>query len=261
MITKKEAKEQKIKIYKDWRRAKKGNHILTTDGMVLKVLGRKEIKDKRNIKPTIYLQTEIGIIPTSISGIYAKRVPENVVGQKNYKKGHLMTVFVEDLMKYGTLNKFGDYDVNSIVDSYQSVYQDNNDNTALMRGRNILKRDWVKQRMSEKLKGEFQNLKIDEEFLAKEYIKLIKGKKTPKAVVKSTLDKIKEILEYKKEGEGQKGQELFLGLDIKPMRKLLAVLQKLKAEGKIVDGKIIDADFKDIVKEVTPLLLKDKETK
>ncbi len=82
--------------------------------MVLKILSRTNISHGRARKPTVYLETELGNIPTTTKVVYGKRVPHNRIGQKNIKGSHLQVVFVEDLIRHGKLTKIGEFSPNSI---------------------------------------------------------------------------------------------------------------------------------------------------
>lgn len=261
MLTEKEAKSKGIKIKEKWRYADVGDHILTSDKMVLEVLRITSYKNSRDRKPTTILHTEIGIVPTTISAIYAKRVPKNKLGDKNIRKSHLAMVFVNDLIKYGKLTKLGSFTVESRIDSYKSVFADNNDSNALLRANRILKKDWVQKEMSKTIKEEFKDLKITEKWFANQYFNLAVAKKTPAVVKKMMLEKINDWMGFEKEIEKDPELErLILNMgnirNLEPIRKFIALVN-----GRRMEGKPIDAEFIDILIDTIPKELQKGEPK
>ena len=255
MITEKQALEQGIKIREDWRKSDIGDHILTTDGMVLEVQRITSYKNSRDRKSTTLLHTEIGVVPTTIRAIYAKRVPKNKQGDRQIRKSHLMMMFINDLIKYGKLTKLGSFTVESRIDSYKSVFAENNDNNALFRANRILKKDWVQKEMSKTIKEEFKDLEVNEKWFAKQYYDLATGSKTPAVVRKQMLEKMNEWMGFEKEIEKDPELEsLMISMgDIKnlaPYRKIMAMIKGRKIEGKPIDAEFVEIIINSIPKEI-----------
>ena len=261
LMNEEDAKKKGIKIREDWRNAEKGDFILTIDGIVLEIQDRTEKKRTRDRKPTVHFHTEIGKFPNTISCVYGKRVPFNKDSDINVGL-HLQKVFVEDIKLTGELGKSGRYKPESIINSYKSVYSDNNDVTALMRGRAILKKDWVKTYMSKQLKQAFEDEGYNNEKIAKQYVEFIEDDKIPASVRQRCLDVAREAVNLPDDAKSDDIKFLFSAEEqkkLKPIGLMMALFSSYEAQGKIVDGEFVD--IKEWNKDMTQLLLKSKKEK
>ena len=246
LMREEDAKKKGIKIREDWRNAKKGEFILTIDGIVLEILDRTKDSQSRDRKPTIYLHTDIGKFPTTISCVYARRVPFNEDSDINVGS-HLNKVFVEDLKLYGKLGPNGQFTPESIIKSYKSVYAENNDVTALMRGRNILKKEWVKKYMSKQLKKSFLDQDWNTDKLAKKYIEFIESNKIPATVRKQCLDVMRESFDVPDDAPDETLKLLFSKEDqkkLEPIVQILALYKSWEAQDKIMDAEFVEEVIK-----------------
>ncbi|KKN77000.1 hypothetical protein LCGC14_0364920 [marine sediment metagenome] len=258
-----DAKKKGIKIREDWRNAEKGDFILTIDGVVLEILDRIEVNRYRDRKPTIQFNTIIGKFPNSISCVYAKRVPFNEDSDMLVGVSHLRQVFIEDLKCTGELGENGKFKPESIIKSYKSVFSDNNDVTALMRGRSILKSSKARKYMSKQLKQAFEDEGYDNEKIAKQYVQWIESDKIPATVREKCLAVAREAVNVKDKDDDEEVLKRLLSTEdikaLKPISQLMALFRSYQAQGKIVDGEF--TDITEWNKESTQLLLKGKKEK
>ena len=71
VYTEREAKELELKPIEDWRKAKKGDWIVTHDEKVIEVYGRRTEKHASSIKEYCYIRTGYGEHGTHKNNIYA----------------------------------------------------------------------------------------------------------------------------------------------------------------------------------------------
>jgi len=249
LMNEEDAKKKGIKIREDWRNAKKGDFILTIDGIVLEILDVTKDSQSRDRKPTIHLHTDIGKFPTTISCVYAKRVPFNEDSDITVGT-HLNKVFVEDLKLYGKLGPNGRFTPESIIKSYKSVYADNNDVTALMRGRRILKKEWVRKYMSKQLKQSFLDKEWNTDRLAEKYIEFIESKKIPATVRKQCMDVMKDAFDVPDDAPDEELKLLFSMEDQKKLEPIIQIVALFKSWE--AQDKITDAEFAEEVKRLLP---------
>lgn len=237
LIDKEEALKRGIEIREDWRNVEKGDFICTIDGVVLEILKTSEKKHYNGQKPTKHIHTEIGRFPVTIRCVYAKRIPLNDDGNLLGSR-HLRTVFVQEMCESGIIGANGKFTPQSIIENYMTIYSDNNEVNALIRGRKILKLKHVRKYMSINMKEAFETLNWDIDKVAGEYIALYEGKKVSAIVKKQILDKINESLDIKMPDDPKQFPNLLKGVEPKKLKKasiMLAMLDSYEAQGKIID--------------------------
>ena len=268
-----EAADLGIKYRTDWRNAEVGDWILTDDDKVVQVMVRRSHGEKRQKKPTIYIGTGYGQIPTSYGKIYAKIVPQARLDapKLNVRATTKQKDFVEDLAITGEIGPSGTFTPDSVINSYRATYEDNNDNQALLRGRAILKRKWVKQFMSKKMNEQFEKLDWDDKKVAKEYIAMYGSSDVPASVRKQILDRISHLkghdIEEKVKEPGAE-MDFFITAGEKqlmlPLRKILAFWKGWLAEGKPINAEFMDvlqSEVGEDIKQLKPKEEKDVEKK
>ena len=189
-----------IKFTEDWRNAKKGNWILTSDNKVLQVLGRRETKKKSHKKPIIFIRIGYGEVPTYKSAIYAREYSDwhwdnghryDLI--KDVKPTLKQSMFIDELIRLGDIDSKGMWSYDSIVSAYQTVYKDNNPTSSLQRGLHILKKKRVKEHMSKLMKDKFDDIGVTDEYVADKYKNFIEDKKISAGVRLNALNKVSEL--------------------------------------------------------------------
>ena len=195
-----ESKVLGIKYRKDWRNASKGNWIITSDNKVLQVLGRRETKKKSHKKPIIFIRIGYGEVPTYKSGIYAREYSDwhwdnghryDLI--KDVKPTLKQSMFIDELIKLGDIDKKGMWSYESIVSAYQTTYKDNNPTSSLQRGLHILKKKSVKEHMSKLMKDKFDDIGVTDDYVAVKYKNFIEDKKISAGVRLNALNKVSEL--------------------------------------------------------------------
>lgn len=231
VFTAKEAKILSIKYTEDWRNARKGDWILTSDDKVLQVLKRREENKSDRKKPVVYIRTGYGEVPTYKPNIYAYKYNDYWEKDWNYdlvrdvKPTVMQTEFVRKLAKFGEFDEVGEFTQDSIVKAYQSIYSDNNPTMSLKRGRAILKKKSVRNIMSEFMKDKFDNIGVDDDYIADTYKEFIENSKMPANVRLNALNRVSTL-----RGHDDKRIEQLEGSTIIAMsdgdKKLLAEVRK-----------------------------------
>ena len=195
----KEAKILGIKYKEDWRNAKKGDWILTSDDKVLQVLScRQENKSDRK-KPVIYIRTGYGEVPTYKQSIHAYKNKayweqgENYNLVRNVKPTIMQTEFARKLIKHGKFDEVGEFTQESILNAYQSVYNDNNPTMSIIRGRAILKKKSVRKLMTELMKDKFDNIGVDDNYIATNLKKFVENEKITPNVRLNALNRVSTL--------------------------------------------------------------------
>ena len=184
----------------DWRNAKKGDWILTSDDKVLQVLNRRKTNKKSHKKPIIYIRTGYGEVPTYKSSIYAREYKDwhwenghRYELVKDIKPTLKQSMFIDKLIELGDIDAKGMWSYESIVTSYQSIYRDNNPTTSLQRGLHILKKKKVKEHMSKLMKDKFEDIGVTDEYVAVKYKTFIEDDDISASVRLNALNKVSEL--------------------------------------------------------------------
>ena len=230
-FTVEEAKILGIKYKEDWRNADKGDWILTSDDKVLQVLKKRQENKSDRKKPIVYIRTGYGEVPTYKSNIYAYKYNDYWENDWDYdlvrdvKPTVMQTEFVRKLTKFGALDEVGEFTQDSIVKAYQSIYSDNKPTMSLKRGRAILKKKSVRNIMSEFMKDKFDNIGVDDDYIADTYKEFIENSKMPANVRLNALNRVSTL-----RGHDDKRIEQLEGSTIIAMsdgdKKLLAEVRK-----------------------------------
>jgi len=230
-FTVEEAKILGIKYKEDWRNASKGDWILTSDDKVLQVLKKRQENKSDRKKPVIYIRTGYGEVPTYKPNIYAYKYNDYWENDWDYdlvrdvKPTVMQTEFVRKLTKFGEFDEVGEFTQDSIVKAYQSIYSDNNPTMSLKRGRAILKKKSVRNIMSEFMKDKFDNIGVDDDYIADTYKEFIENSKMPANVRLNALNRVSTL-----RGHDDKRIEQLEGSTIIAMsdgdKKLLAEVRK-----------------------------------
>ena len=166
-----EAEEKSIKYLVDWRSANKGDWILTDDGKVVEVLGRRDHCSKAK-KPIYLIRTGYGETPTYRKKIFARKAWDydrdkyNMSIKFRVKPTTLQAAFLNCLIENFALGQNGMWKPSELIEAYMHIYQDNNPSQALQRDLWILKKDTVKEKLSLLLKDKLEKVGINDEYVA-----------------------------------------------------------------------------------------------
>lgn len=278
----KEAYALGIKFLKNWRQAKKGDWILTKDGKVIQILNRTEKSRPDRKKAVVILLTGYGQRATTRAGIYAER-------QRGYRFDkellHVKTTILDQqffkllLEYYKPGRKFRRTE---IIECYFAVFEENNPNTAYIRGTAKIKKKWGAY-MSREIGKIFEHEGMTKQEMAKEWMGLLDESKTGVNIGKDKFEKIysswkpsekiairKEISLmigfYDKDKDEDSGDNiLMLHPDYAAFLDTLGVLRSLidGKLGEVVDGKVIvDAKFIDLLNDtISDAITKGTESK
>ncbi len=200
IFTIKDAKELGIKYRDDWRNAKKGDWILTSDKKVVQVESRTKINAKIK-KPIYFIRTGFGPTPTYKHNIYAKKIKD--YGKDVYLKGSmvrkvkptaLQEAFLSYLVTKCTPDKKGMWIASDLIQAYMSVYSDNNPTQALRRAYWILNKEKSKEFISMAIKDTLEDVGIDDNFVASKLKDFISDKTAPHSVRLTALKQASELL-------------------------------------------------------------------
>ena len=238
VYTLKEAKELGIEPIKNWRDGKEGDWITTFDEKVLQVISRRTKKEKGR-KPVDIIRIGYGEVPCYKKHIYAFKYPDNNYDSmhrysliRDLKPTALQVEFATKLAKHGKLDKQGDFTKESVVETYQTVYSDNNPNTSLNRARTILSKKSVRRMMSELMKDRLEAIGVDDDYIANEYKEFLENKKIPPNVRLNALNRVSAL-----RGHDDKKIESLEGSTMIQLedgdKKLLAVARKMLSADEI----------------------------
>jgi len=180
----------------DWRKAKVGEFILTTDKKVIEVLDRITEKPRHARKGTDYLITGFGRHPVSKNSIFASKVQDKKGQRVDVRQTAKQKIFADYLIKYGNSNEYGMWDAESIIQAYQAVYSDNNSTNSLKRGLSILHKQHIQTHIAIKMNIRpilIENA-IDDEYIINGYKALLEGSDVPHATKLNTLNRLSTLL-------------------------------------------------------------------
>ena len=233
-----EAEELGIKPVEKWREAQVDDWVYTCDEKVLQVIGRRT-ENKKGRKPVDIIRIGYGEVPCYKKHIYAHKYPDynydnmfeyNLV--RDLKPTSLQADFARKLAKHGKLDKQNDFTKESLIETYQTVYEDNNPNTSLKRARRILTKKSVRRMMSELMKDRLESIGLDDDYIAAEYKEFIDNKKIPQNVRLNALNRVSAL-----RGHDDKKVESLEGSTMIQLedgdKKLLAVARKMLSADEI----------------------------
>lgn len=251
-----EAEELGINPIKKWREAQVDDWVETCDEKVLQVIGRRT-ENKKGRKPVDIIRIGYGEVPCYKKHIYAHQYPDynydnmfeyNLV--RDLKPTSLQADFARKLAKHGKLDKQNDFTKESLIDTYQTVYEDNNPNTSLKRARRILTKKSVRRMMSELMKDRLENVGLDDDYIAAEYKEFIDNKKIPPNVRLNALNRVSTL-----RGHDDKKVESLEGSTMIQLedgdKKLLAVARKMLSADEI-DKFLEQGEINGINKQQSP---------
>ncbi len=238
VYTLEEAKELGITPVDNWRKAQVDDWIQTFDEKVIKVIGRRT-ENKKGRKPLDIIRIGYGEVPCYKKHVYAFKYPDynydnmheyNLV--RDLKPTALQSEFVRKLIKHGEFDEQGDFTKESVIETYQTVYQENNPNTSLKRARTILTKKSVRRMMSELMKDRLESVGLDDDYIANEYKEFIENKKIPPNVRLNALNRVSAL-----RGHDDKKVESLEGSTMIQLedgdKKLLAVARKMLSADEI----------------------------
>lgn len=215
-----EANELQITFSTDWRNAQKGDWIETSDHKVIQVLDRiigKTYQGKSQLKPrkvSDMIVTGYGKTPTHFKRIIARKCGPRRDGQDPILEmtgTDMQKEFVDRLVNYGEIAPDGMFSSNSIINTYMSVYSQNNPKSALLRGRGILKQKWAKTIMSEKIKDKLSAAGLSDDWVVEQYKNLGENAETPAATRLNAVNRVSELLGHNaKKIEGEQKMVIML---------------------------------------------------
>ena len=144
----------------------------------------------------------------------------------------LQSEFIRKLAKNGELDEQSDFTKESVVETYQTVYRENNPSAALNRARVILNKKSVRRMMGELMKDRLGAIGVDDDFIAKEYKDFLENKKIPPNVRLNALNRVSAL-----RGHDDKRIESLEGSTMIQLeegdKKLLAVARKVLSADEI----------------------------
>lgn len=222
----------------NWRNGGKGDWIKTADGKVMQVYGRTEKNTNTSKKPIIYIRTGYGVRPTYKKHIYASK--QRDWHEDHYYKGRglvnnvkpteLQKAFVDNLTKCGSVNEHGMWTASSIVDAYRTVYSDNNPTQALRRGMALLKRDYIRRRISMNMRDKFVDSGLDDDWVVEKYRSLSENVETPAATRLNAVNKVSELLGHNAKERTEEHTEGFIALSDGQIKHLAGIRKKFIEE-------------------------------
>ena len=175
-----EAMKKGINALFDWRKAEKGDWVVTGDGKVMEIIGRRKKHPKTNKKPFYLLRSGFGEHPTYKKNIYASKQIDyddrSYHGKKlltNVKPTALQNAFVDKLCMNHEVDRNGQFSSEDIISAYMGTFMENNPTQALRRGMNLIKREYVRERISMNLRDKFIEQGMDDEWIVSQYKELI----------------------------------------------------------------------------------------
>ena len=174
--------------------------------------------------------------------MYARKLPDwewdtrykkNLI--RNVKPTALQSAFIQQLVDHFEPNERGIWKVHDLIDAYMSVYCDNNPSSSLRRAMAILRKDSVKQVMSEQMKDRFLNIGVDDDYVANKYKNFIEDAGSPANTRLQALNRVSEILGHVKKEERNTEQTVVMLTE--GDKKLLAQHKKQLPDDKLSNGK------------------------
>ena len=226
----------------DWRNASDGDWILTADDIVLRVLGRRSYNAPNTKKDYYLIRTGYGETPTYKPQMYARKMQDyewdirykkNLV--RNVKPTALQSAFIQQLVDHFEPNESGIWKIPDLIDAYMSVYCDNNPSNALRRALAILRKESVKQVMSELMKDRFLNIGVDDDYVANKYKNFIEDAGSPANTRLQALNRVSDILGHVKKEEKNTEQTIIMLSD--GDKKLLAQHRRQLPDDELSNGK------------------------
>ena len=188
-------------VVSDWRKADKGDWVITSNDFVMEIVGRRKKKMKTHKKPYYLLKSGFGEHPTYKKHIFAEKQANYHRNQyegkdlvRNVKTTALQASFADKLCADFAPDKSGNFSSEDIVNCYMSTYMDNNPTQALRRGTNLLKRKYIKERISMNLRDKLIEQGLSDEFVVEKYRELIDGGDTPHNTKLNSLNKVSDLL-------------------------------------------------------------------
>ena len=188
-------------VVSDWRKADKGDWVITSNDFVMEIVGRRKKKMKTHKKPYYLLKSGFGEHPTYKKHIFAEKQANYHRNQyegkdlvRNVKTTALQASFADKLSADFAPDKSGNFSSQDIVNCYMSTYMDNNPTQALRRGTNLLKRKYIKERISMNLRDKLIEQGLSDEFVVEKYRELIDGGDTPHNTKLNALNKVSDLL-------------------------------------------------------------------
>mgnify|MGYP003627380770 FL=1 len=245
VYTVEEAEHLKIPYTNEWRKADEGDWILTSDDKVLQVISRRKVVRKDKKKDIEHIRIGYGEVPTYKPSIYAKKYPD-----WHWDKGHrydytrdvkptvLQTSFINNLMHYGDMSEDGMWSPDSIISCYQNIYRDNNPTSSLKRGMAILRKERVKEHMSELMKDKLDDVGVTDDYLARKMKAFIEDEEIPAGVRFNALKSATELRgHFEKTREVEEGRTVIMLSDGD---------KKMLAEARVA---LSDKDINKLIKE------------
>ena len=143
---------------------------------------------------------------------------------KNVAATTLQKSFADKISIEFKPDKNGQFSSEDIVNCYMSTYMDNNPTQALRRGTNLLKREYIKERISMNLRDKLIEQGLSDEFVVEKYRELIDGGDTPHNTKLNALNKVSDLLGHSIKEKETSSQSIIMISD--GDKKLLAEVRK-----------------------------------
>ena len=225
-----EAMEKGINALFDWRKAKKGDWVVTGDGKVMEIIGRRKRHPKTNKKPFYLLRSGFGEHPTYKKNIYASKQIDyddrSYHGKKlltNVKPTALQNAFADKLCMNHEVDKNGQFSSEDIISTYMGTFMENNPTQALRRGMNLIKREYIRERISMNLREKFIEQGMDDDWVITQYKELIDGTQQSNTKL-NAINRVSDLLGHALRDKETSSQSILMISD--GDKKLLAEVRK-----------------------------------
>ena len=218
-------------VVSDWRQAKKGDWVMTSNDFVIQIISRRKKHPKTHKKPFYLLKSGFGEHPTYKKHIFATKQVNYAENQykgkelvKNVAATTLQKSFADKISMEFKPDNNGQFSSEDIVNCYMSTYMDNNPTQALRRGTNLLKRKYIKERISMNLRDKLIEQGLSDEFVVEKYREILDGKDTPHNTKLNALNKVSELLGHSIKEKETRSQSIIMISE--GDKKLLAQVRK-----------------------------------
>ena len=253
-----EAMKKGINALFDWRKAEKGDWVVTGDGKVMEIIGRRKKHPKTNKKPFYLLRSGFGEHPTYKKNIYASKQIDyddrSYHGKKlltNVKPTALQNAFVDKLCMNHEVDRNGQFSSEDIISAYMGTFMENNPTQALRRGMNLVKRKYIRERISMNLREKFIEQGMDDEWVVSQYKELIDGTSQSNTKL-NAINRVSDLLGHAVKEKETSSQSIIMISD--GDKKLLAEVRKKLSDRELnqLMSKVKSNGVKSVIEDKSP---------
>jgi len=215
---------------KDWRTARNGSYVLTDDKQVVKILSRKELKNKKN---SYYVRTLLGLRKTNSKQTLDGKPKKNIYSFSSDKTSEEIVRGRKIPTNKETL--FARYVANGedVVQSYLKVFKTNNESIAKQQSTVLLKQERIISMISKENVESLDKIGINRDYLfekTKDVIENLEGKDSDKLRAIELLMKIKDMFPKEEKREALTVFQGFSREELKKLKKADEIKQIAHAE-------------------------------